>query len=397
RLQFNHSYGFEDDIFLNYDGGVIEFSTNGGSSWSDAGGLISAGATYGGAISSCCSNPLAGRNAFVKDSFGYTASQLDLTSLAGQNVRFRFRIGTDQAIDDYGWFIDDIRIYRCAGAQTPDLTITKTHSGNFRSGQKGAIYTLTVRNVGSGPTSGTVTVSDAVPTGLTATSISGSGWSCTQPGGPCARGDALAAGSSYPALTLKVDVALAAASSVTTTATVSGGGDVTSANNTATDPTTIDRSPDLVETSVSNPPSATAPGASFTVTDRVQNQGGATAAASKTRYYLSLNTIRDAGDTLLTGSRSIPSLIANAGSTGSVTVTVPPAIQLGTYYLLACADDTLVVVEGNEDNCMPSATTVQVTRPDLAVTKVSNPPASAAPGGRFTVTDTVSNQGTVSA
>jgi len=118
RLQFNHSYGFENSSTSNFDGGVIEYSTNAGAIWSDAGSLISAGATYGGPIASAFSNPLAGRNAFVKGSFGYTASQLNLASLAGQNARFRFRIGTDISADDYGWFIDDIRLYQCFSGST---------------------------------------------------------------------------------------------------------------------------------------------------------------------------------------------------------------------------------------------------------------------------------------
>src|SRR5262249_59270737 len=45
----------------------------------------------------------------------------------------------------------------------PDPTITKTHTGNFSRGQTGATYTLTVSNVGFGPTSGTVTVTDTLP------------------------------------------------------------------------------------------------------------------------------------------------------------------------------------------------------------------------------------------
>src|SRR2546430_16993525 len=49
----------------------------------------------------------------------------------------------------------------------PDVTITKTHSGSFSQGQTGAAYTLTASNVGQGPTAGTVTVPDTLPTGLT--------------------------------------------------------------------------------------------------------------------------------------------------------------------------------------------------------------------------------------
>src|SRR4029434_8869693 len=55
----------------------------------------------------------------------------------------------------------------------PDVTVTKTHAGAFTQGQVGAIYTLTVNNVGTGATAGTVTVTDTLPSGLTATGLSG--------------------------------------------------------------------------------------------------------------------------------------------------------------------------------------------------------------------------------
>ena len=58
-----------------------------------------------------------------------------------------------------------------AAPNAPDLTITKTHSGNFTQGQTGATYTLTVSNVGAVSTSGTVTVTDTLPAGLTATAL----------------------------------------------------------------------------------------------------------------------------------------------------------------------------------------------------------------------------------
>jgi len=129
----------------------------------------------------------------------------------------------------------------------PDLTISKSHTGNFIQGQTGATYTITVSNGGSASTTGTVTVTDTVPSDLTATSITGTGWACTQPAGPCTRSNALAAGSSYPTLTLTVNVAGNAPSSVTNTATVSGGGETNTSNNTANDPTTINpiTGPDL--------------------------------------------------------------------------------------------------------------------------------------------------------
>jgi Zn-dependent metalloprotease len=116
-LRFNHAFGFEDP---RYDGGVIEYSIDGGASWVDGGALITGGAAYGGPIAFGFGNPLAGRNAFIGDSFGYTTSQLDLARLGGRDARFRFRLGTDISVDDYGWFIDDIAIYQCRPPATND-------------------------------------------------------------------------------------------------------------------------------------------------------------------------------------------------------------------------------------------------------------------------------------
>jgi uncharacterized repeat protein (TIGR01451 family) len=123
--------------------------------------------------------------------------------------------------------------------QVADLTLTKTHTGGFIRGQSGATYALTVTNSGNGPTTGTVTVSDAVPSGLTATAIAGTGWTCTQPAGPCTRSDVLAAGAAYPSITLTVNVASNAPASVINTAAVSGGGEVVTNNDSASDATTI--------------------------------------------------------------------------------------------------------------------------------------------------------------
>jgi len=119
----------------------------------------------------------------------------------------------------------------------PVLTITKTHSASFTQSQANAIYTVTVSNTnGAGPTSGTVTVTDILPAGLTLVSMSGTGWACpgTQANN-CTRSDVLNGGGSYPAITVKVNVAANAASQVTNQASVSGGGAATASvmDNTA--------------------------------------------------------------------------------------------------------------------------------------------------------------------
>ena len=120
-----------------------------------------------------------------------------------------------------------------------DLTITKTHSGNFTQGDTADTYIIGVANVGSLPSSGTITVADILPAGLTATDMSGDGWTNDLNSLTCTRSDALAAGASYPFITVTVSVATNAPANVTNMATVSGGGEINAANNTASDPTTI--------------------------------------------------------------------------------------------------------------------------------------------------------------
>ena len=129
--------------------------------------------------------------------------------------------------------------------QLADLTLTATHAGNFTQGDVGDTYTITATNSGAGPTSGTVSVADMLPAGLTATAMSGTGWTVNLATLTATRSDALAPGMSYPALVLTVSVAVNAPASLTNTATVSGGGEVITSNDTASDPTTINQLADL--------------------------------------------------------------------------------------------------------------------------------------------------------
>ncbi|MDP9193738.1 MAG: FG-GAP-like repeat-containing protein [Acidobacteriota bacterium] len=129
-----------------------------------------------------------------------------------------------------------------------DLTIAKSHVGDFGSGHADKMYSLKVSNSGDGASRGTVTVTDTLPAGLTATSISGSGWSCTLATLTCTRSDALSSGASYSDVKVWVDVNGNAPASVINTASVSGGGDTNNANNSASDPTTIVQAPDLTIT-----------------------------------------------------------------------------------------------------------------------------------------------------
>ena len=118
---------------------------------------------------------------------------------------------------------------------------------------------------------------------------------------------------------------------------------------------------DLIETAVSNPPASVRRGGHFTVTDTVKNQGGTASGPSVTSYFLSSDPVKSAADRALDNRRSVPALAAGASSTGSVSVHVPSGTPRGTYFLLACSDQTAVVVESsNSNNCRAAMTSVIV-------------------------------------
>ena len=163
----------------------------------------------------------------------------------------------------------------------PDLTIAKTHSGNFTQGQNGT-YTLTASNAGGAATSGTVTVSDTLPAGLSYVSATGTGWTCSNSSGTvtCTRSDALAAGASYPAITLTVSVAPNSALSITNTASVSGGGQTYTSNDSSSDPTTVNGVADLTVAKTHSGNFTQGQNGTYTIT--ASNAGGAATSGTVT-------------------------------------------------------------------------------------------------------------------
>jgi len=99
--------------------------------------------------------------------------------------------------------------------------------------------TYTVGLTVNAPGSGGVTVTETAPDGLTLVSMAGTGWTCGNPNAAnvCTRGDSLAGGASYPAITVNVNVAANATSPQVNTAGVTGGG---SAPANASDSTVIE-------------------------------------------------------------------------------------------------------------------------------------------------------------
>ena len=106
--------------------------------------------------------------------------------------------------------------------------------------------------------------------------------------------------------------------------------------------------PDLVPTGFSAASSAVA-GTSLTATQTTRNDGGDTAAASVTGFYLSSNVTLDAGDLLL-AVRTVPSLSAGASNTGSVALPISASTAAGTWYLIARVDGDDAIAEALENN-----------------------------------------------
>jgi uncharacterized repeat protein (TIGR01451 family) len=163
-----------------------------------------------------------------------------------------------------------------SGAQcTPDVTLSKSHSPTTLTRGSTVTYTIPVQNVSPyGASTGTVTVNDTLPTGLTPTSASGTGWTCSIASQTvsCTDSTVLAAGSFYPSITITASVSQTAPATETNIAVVGGGGEINLANDTYTDVASVVSSADLSVTNTASPNPVTA-GNNITYSQVVTNNG----------------------------------------------------------------------------------------------------------------------------
>lgn len=132
-VQLSHRYSFEAGAEPdgNYDGGVVEISVDGGA-WA-ALDLPE----YTNTLSGCCSNPMAGRDAFTLASAGYpafTPLTINLgTTYDGSDVRLRFGMAEDAGSGGAGWDIDTVTVAGALNQPFPvgtGLQITSCGAGN---------------------------------------------------------------------------------------------------------------------------------------------------------------------------------------------------------------------------------------------------------------------------
>ncbi|MCX7017098.1 MAG: S8 family serine peptidase, partial [Candidatus Sumerlaeota bacterium] len=112
-LIFWHTYEFETGAKIGFDGGVLEISTDGGTTWNDMESGFRFGAAYDQTLSSEFGNPLGGRRAFTGGALGAMRPvYVSLDAWAGAQRLIRFRLGCDTSVGAAGWRLDDIRLSR---------------------------------------------------------------------------------------------------------------------------------------------------------------------------------------------------------------------------------------------------------------------------------------------
>ena len=278
----------------------------------------------------------------------------------------------------------------------PDMTITKTHTAAIFLPGGSVTYTLTASNIGAGPTSGAVTVTEFPPPGLTATAISAPApWSCVLTTLTCSTSTALASGAAYPAITVTASIGASAVGTLLNKAVVGGGSEVNLTNDTATDPITV-LVPDLTIVKTHTGTSFTA-GGSVTFTLTASNVG-----AGPTAGLVTVTDTLPAGLTatainaptpwtcvLSSLSCSTSATLASGAAYPSITVTASiGASALGTL------TNKAVVGGGSEVNLTNDTATDPITLlvPDLTIVKTHTGTSFTA-GGSVTFTLTASNVG----
>jgi hypothetical protein len=96
-----------------WDGGFLEVSANGGAFTAVTSGV--ANPPYDGALGT--GNPAAPQAAWC-GTRAYIRTAVDLAPYAGQSLRFRFRLTSDDSVNrPNGWMIDNVRVQQCGSAR----------------------------------------------------------------------------------------------------------------------------------------------------------------------------------------------------------------------------------------------------------------------------------------
>src|SRR5437868_15420211 len=253
---------------------------------------------------------------------------------------------------------------------TSDLTIAKSHTDPFVRGSTGT-YNLTVSNVGGTATSGTTTVTDTLPAGLTPTAASGAGWTCAivAQTATCTSTAVVASNGSFPAISITVNVDQSAANAVTNTATVSGGGEVNTANDTATDLTNVVSRADIAVAKIASSGTVTV-GSNVAFTITVTNNGPSDATGVQITDQLPAGLIFVSATpsqgtyTSGTGVWDIGAIASGASVTLALTATVTATGSLTNTATKTAENETDLVAANNS-----ASVTITGQAADLTIAK----------------------------
>ena len=150
--------------------------------------------------------------------------------------------------------------------------------------------------------------------------------------------------------------------------------------------------PDLVVESPEVSGSSVIPGAGFTLSATVRNQGGSRSASTTLHYYRSLDSTISTGD-VEEGTDSVFGLSAGRSGSESIRLTAPNSP--GTYYYGACVEP--VTEESDTGNNCSAGVSLTVESgggaPDLVAESPEASRTMVVPDGFFTLSATVRNQG----
>jgi len=158
--------------------------------------------------------------------------------------------------------------------------------------------------------------------------------------------------------------------------------------------------PDLVMESVNFGAVEVQAGQSILVDDAVRNVGVETSGAFRVGIYLSDDALITPSDVLI-GQRQVLDLEVGVLDQASGSLTVPPFVMAGSYFVGAVADDLGAIIEMDElNNELAAPGTIAVTSapaPDLAAASISFTPPSVEGGQSIVVDESILNQGLAAA
>jgi uncharacterized repeat protein (TIGR01451 family) len=260
-------------------------------------------------------------------------------------------------------------------------------------------YTIDVSSLGPDPTSGTISVANTLPAGVTGASGSGSGWTCGAPAGSvitCTQPGPLASSGTLPTLTISM-TAPVTTGNITNSATVSNSvADSNSANNTASVTTNVGPLANLAITKTG--PASVNAGQNIVYTVTVTNNGPTQATGTTVNDNTPVGVAFISNTGACTGAYPCAIGTLNPGQSVVITSTynVPGNFSGGS--VVNTATVTSAVNDPNLTDNSSTATTTVVAgagNADVSVTKTGPPSISL--GQNISYTITVTNSGPASA